>query len=328
MTRPIFPVRLLALDLDGTILGPDRVISPRVRHAIEEAQRAGVIVTIATGRMYRSAVPFAWALGLTAPIVCYQGAYVREVAPAGGGIGAGTIVGTSASASTAGLGDAGDAGRGGPAAAGVAAREGLAAAGANDDAGGCLLYHRTMSGAAARDAIRWSRDRGFDPHVNIHDRLVMEAGATSAEDYERLAGIGAQFVPDLLAAVRGPVTKVLAVGPAPLPERSLADARLDFAGRAQVTVSHPEYLEWNAPGVTKGRAVRWLARHLGIAPGQVMAVGDQYNDAEMLAEVGHGVAMGGAPEAVRAAARHVTAPFESDGAALAIEALVLGREAA
>ncbi len=296
MTRPVFPVRLLALDLDGTILGPDRVISPRVRRAIEDARLAGVIVTLATGRMYRSTLPFAWALGITAPIVCYQGAYVREVAPAVSGNGTGT--GTAAAAEAAG------------------------------DSGGRLLYHRTMAGTTARDAIRWSRDRGFDPHVNIHDRLIMETGATSAEDYERLAGIGAQFVPDLLAAVRGPVTKVLAVGPAPLPERSLADARLAFEGRAQVTVSHPEYLEWNAPGVTKGRGVRWLARYLGIAPGQVMAIGDQYNDAEMLAEVGHGVAMGGAPEAVRAAARHVTAPFESDGAALAIEALVLGREAA
>jgi Cof subfamily protein (haloacid dehalogenase superfamily) len=279
VTRGTFPVRLLALDLDGTLLGPDRVIRPRVRRAVADALEAGVVVTLATGRMYRSALPFARELGITAPLVCYQGAYIREM-PGPGGI------------------------------------------------AGRLLYHRTMSGVVAREAIGWARARGFDPHVNVDDRLLMETETAGALDYERLAGVGAELVPDLLAAVRGPVTKILAVGVAPLPETSLAAARAAFAGRAQVTVSHPEYLEWNAPGVTKARGVRWLARSLEIAPGQVMAIGDQYNDVELLAGVGHGVAMGNAPDPVREAARHVTAPIEADGAALAIEALILGGAAA
>ncbi|MGI8703549.1 MAG: HAD hydrolase family protein, partial [Candidatus Limnocylindrales bacterium] len=60
---------------------------------------------------------------------------------------------------------------------------------------------------------------------------------------------------------------------------------------------------------------------------QVMAVGDQFNDLEMLAAVGHGVAMGGAPAEVRAAARYVTASYDSDGAALAMEVLILNRGA-
>ena len=279
MSGPERPVRLLALDLDGTLLGSDRIIRPRVRSAVAEAIESGVIVTIATGRMYRSTLPFATSLGIVAPIICYQGAYVRDLP-------------------------------------------------ARDGTPGRLLLHRTMPGVVAREAIGWARTRGFDPHVNVDDRLVMQADATSAEDYERLSGIGAEFVEDLPAAIRGPVTKVLAVGRAPLPEQWLAEARAAFEGRAQVTVSHPEYLEWNAPGVTKGRAVRWLARRLGIPLAETMAIGDQYNDAEMLAEVGHGVAMGDSPEAVRVAARHVTATIADDGAALAIEALVLGREAA
>lgn len=279
MSRPALPVRMLALDLDGTLMGPDRVIRPRVRAAIAGALAAGVSVTLATGRMYRSAVPYAVALGIRVPIICYQGAYVREVP-------------------------------------------------APDGEPGRVLRHTTLSAPVAREAIAWARRRGFDPHVNLDDRLLMEVGDEGAEDYERLSGIGAEFVPDLIAAVGRPVTKVLAVGAAPLPEDHLEDARRAFDGTAQVTVSHPDYLEWTAPGVTKARAVRWLARRMGVPLGQVMAIGDQYNDAEMIAEVGHGVAMGGAPEAVRAVARHVTAPLEADGAALAIEALVLGREAA
>ena len=56
-----------------------------------------------------------------------------------------------------------------------------------------------------------------------------------------------------------------------------------------------------------------------------MAIGDQYNDLEMLAAAGHGVAMGGSPAEVRAAARHVTASVDEEGFAVALEALVLGR---
>ncbi|HKP54466.1 MAG TPA: Cof-type HAD-IIB family hydrolase [Chloroflexia bacterium] len=71
-------VKLLALDLDGTIFGDDLVISDRTRTAIREAQAQGVLVTIATGRMFRSAHQIASDLGIEAPLICYQGALVRH----------------------------------------------------------------------------------------------------------------------------------------------------------------------------------------------------------------------------------------------------------
>jgi hydroxymethylpyrimidine pyrophosphatase-like HAD family hydrolase len=59
-----------------------------------------------------------------------------------------------------------------------------------------------------------------------------------------------------------------------------------------------------------------------------MAVGDQYNDLEMISEVGHGVAMPSAPAAVRAAARYVAPPVAEEGAAQMIERIALdGRRA-
>lgn len=270
MTR----VRLLALDLDGTILGDDLRISARTRVAIREAIARGVTVVLATGRMYRSALPYSESLGLSGPLICYQGAYVRERPGPGG-------------------------------------------------APGAILRHITMDAEPARAAVRWARENGLDPHVNADDQLLMEVGDEEAPDYERLAGIGAEFVPDLVAAIDHPATKVLAVGPAGLPARLLDAGRAAFAGRAEVTVSHPEYLEFTAPGVHKGAALRWLALRLGIPMGATMAVGDQHNDLEMIAAAGVGVAMGGAPPEVRAAARHVTAPLEEDGAARAIEEFVL-----
>ncbi len=55
-----------------------------------------------------------------------------------------------------------------------------------------------------------------------------------------------------------------------------------FAGRADVTVSHPLFLEFVAPGVSKGRAVAWLAHRAGIPMGRVMTIGDALNDLEMI----------------------------------------------
>ena len=82
-----------------------------------------------------------------------------------------------------------------------------------------------------------------------------------------------------------------------------------------------------APGVSKGRAIRWLARRLRIPLGAVLAIGDQWNDIEMLAEVGHGAAMPTAPAEVLAAARYIAPPLADEGVARMIEALVLGRRA-
>lgn len=72
-------IRLLALDLDGTLMNDDMVIkSARVRRAIAAAQAQGVVVTLATGRMLDATLPFARELDITAPLICYQGALIQS----------------------------------------------------------------------------------------------------------------------------------------------------------------------------------------------------------------------------------------------------------
>ncbi len=70
--------KLLALDLDGTLITDDLIIPAVAQEAIAEAVAKGVVVTLATGRMYQSALPFARTLHLAAPLICYQGAMVRH----------------------------------------------------------------------------------------------------------------------------------------------------------------------------------------------------------------------------------------------------------
>jgi Cof subfamily protein (haloacid dehalogenase superfamily) len=73
------PIRLLAIDLDGTLLNHALVINPKDAAAVESARAAGVEVVLATGRMFRSALPYARELHLDGPIINYQGALVRVI---------------------------------------------------------------------------------------------------------------------------------------------------------------------------------------------------------------------------------------------------------
>ncbi len=269
-----FPIRLVAADLDGTLVGSDLVLRPRTVAAFHAAVANGVQISIATGRMAKSARPFAQTLGQTAPIIAYQGALMRAMwAP--------------------------------------------------DEPIGKLLFHRPLPAAVAREALIWSAEHGMAAHVNHLERFVLPASDPRADDYSAFLGARAEIVPDLVAWIRRPVTKILAVAEAPLPTILLPIARAHFAGRAEVTVSHPEFLEFLAPRVSKGEAVRWLARRLGIALEQTMTIGDQFNDLEMIEGVGHGVAMPSAPPEVQAAARYIAPPLADEGAAQVVEALVL-----
>jgi len=65
--------RLLALDLDGTLVSPGDKVDPRDAAAIEAARAEGVTVTLATGRLGAGALGVARALGLTAPLICADG---------------------------------------------------------------------------------------------------------------------------------------------------------------------------------------------------------------------------------------------------------------
>ena len=72
-------IKLIAIDLDGTLLTPEFTVPERTVRAIRGAADMGVTVTIATGRMHSSAEPYARELGLRAPLVTYNGAMIRHV---------------------------------------------------------------------------------------------------------------------------------------------------------------------------------------------------------------------------------------------------------
>ena len=70
--------RLIAIDLDGTVVNPEGTIIPSAKEAIQRAIDSGMKVTLATGRMYQPSNRFAQELGLSVPLICYQGSLIRE----------------------------------------------------------------------------------------------------------------------------------------------------------------------------------------------------------------------------------------------------------
>lgn len=277
---PIFPVRMLALDIDGTLVNETRIVPERTRAIVTAALAAGVRVSLITGRMPTSALRFAAQMRLVDPIVGYQGAVVREIRRSG------------------------------------------------DDRPGKLLYHEPVSAAGAQAAVRWAYAHGMGAHVNLLERFIIQRDDPRWEEYSAFLGGLAHPVDDLFKVIERPVSKVTAIGEPPLPESLVAAAREALGHIAQPTISHPRFLEFVAPGVNKGRALRWLARRQGIPLEQVMAIGDQLNDLEMVAAVGHGVAMANAPAELKALARYVAPSVFEEGAATIIEAMVLARSAA
>jgi len=276
MVEPRLPIRLIALDIDGTLVGDDLRIGDRTRSAIAEAVRRGIAVSLVTGRMATSALPFAEALRLTDPIVAQQGALVRSM-PAPG-----------------------------------------------SKRPGRLLYHRSLKSEVTVEIVRWCLKRDLTPHFNYLEWMIVASDEARLDEFRLFVGDRLRIVPDIVARAHGPVTKVVAIGEGEHSLEMLDEGRAHFAGRAEVTLSHPRFLEFLAPRVSKGMGVRWLARRAGVPLGQCLAIGDQYNDLEMISEVGHGVAMPSAPEAVKAVARYVAPPVRDEGAAQMIERIALG----
>ena len=265
-------IRLLALDLDGTLMDDDMVIrSHRVRRAVAAAHELGVVVTLATGRMFDFALPFARDLGITAPMICYQGGLIQ----------------------------------------------------APDS--GVPLYRATMERALVREVLELQAERGWHFVLYAADDVFLTERRHPEVFYRDRLGERLVWVDDFRAVLEQhePVKFVVFVEPHETDRVEMA-LRQRFGGRMEVVRSHALIIEGNPPGVSKGDALRRLAAHLDIPQPEVMAVGDQDNDATMIAWAGVGVAMGNASPAVKAVADWIAPPLEKDGAAVAIERFVLG----
>ncbi|WP_223839758.1 HAD hydrolase family protein [Saccharopolyspora pogona] len=256
--------RLIALDVDGTLLDPaTQEISAVVRAAVRRVVEAGAQVVVSTGRSTLGTLPILDDLKLTSGVTLCSNGAVRVDAAAREVLSVETF-------------------EPGPVLAELARRLPGAIFAAEDVGAGSLVTSR------------------------FHEEELH--GPQQLASLDELVSVP---VPRLIANwVDHEPAEVIEV---------LAGIRLPGC---TFTLDHYEPWVTVVPeGVTKGSALEKLRTELGIASEDTFAAGDGDNDIEMLRWAARGVAMGQAPEVVRAAADEVTGPVAEDGLATALNRL-------
>lgn len=163
-------------------------------------------------------------------------------------------------------------------------------------------------------------------HFYINDQLYVREVTAETEAYIDRSSVTAIAVGDLRTVLDTEPTKVLAMcDDTDLISHTLSTLQKRYQpAELYLTTSVSTFFEATNPLVNKGTAVQYLVEeYLGLKPENVMTVGDNFNDVEMLQYAGIGVAMGNAPDGVKAVANWVAPTIEENGAAAAIEEFLL-----
>ncbi len=269
-------IKLLVLDIDGTIAGVSNRISNRVIEAVRAVQAKGIQVAIATGRMYCSALKYHAQIGSNLPLITYQGAWIQ------------------------------------------------------DPVSQKIHQHLSVNKEIALKLLdyfeRPELRQLLSVHFYINDQLYVRELTEETKIYGQRSGITPIPVGDLRSCLNNEPTKILALcEDTKVIDKLLDDLRLQYTpAQLYLTKSVATFFEATNPLVNKGAAVRYMAEELlGLQRNNVMTVGDNFNDVEMLEYAGIGVAMGSAPAKVKAIANWVAPDVEQDGAAAAIEKFLL-----
>jgi len=274
-------IRLVVLDIDGTISGHANQVNEVVKQAVKSAQNIGVRVAIATGRMYRSALRFHAAIGSDCPLISYQGAFIKDPQTQ-------SLVGH-------------------------------------------WPVDITSALSLVDDFSQFDFSDRLSTHIYIDDQLFVREITPQSAIYAQRSGVEPIPVGNirefLLANQHNPPTKVLVLSDEPT-EITIMFEQLKQkypSGELYLTKSQATFFEATNPIANKGTAVQHLAENiLGCDRHEVMTVGDNFNDVEMIEYAGIGVAMGNAPQGLQDLADWVAPDVDHDGAAAAINKFVLG----
>lgn len=194
--------------------------------------------------------------------------------------------------------------------------------------------HWTVPKLAAQKLLDYFEQPDLCDHLSIHfyinDSLYVRELSTESQAYGQRSGVEPIAVGDLrkLLTPEFPQepTKVLALSNDPaIIDHLLSALRQQYSpAELYFTKSVATFFEATHPQVNKGTAVRYLAEEvLGLQAANVMAIGDNFNDLEMIQYAGIGIAMGNAPDGVKADANWIAPDVEVHGVAAAIEQFIL-----
>lgn len=284
--------KLIALDVDGTLINSDHILAARTVRAIKDAKDTGIKVTIATGRHFLSAIRMARKIEIDAPLICSDGAIIRDIY-------------------------------------------------SND-----TIYH-LLPQEIALDVMRMALDYdNFKIQVFTKDGKIYAGPSYRSTFFKRflLAPLKHSlrgyynlmkdfvFIPvkntgnidGTIAALDEAPAKVVVYG------NERAQDLKDFANRIitkygdniSITSAIENCVDILNGGISKAKGLSILSEKLSIRREEIITVGDNINDMEMLEYAGLGVAMGNAPDQVKNKADYVTASNNDDGLAKFLEKLL------
>ncbi|MBF2262012.1 Cof-type HAD-IIB family hydrolase [Staphylococcus capitis] len=280
-------IKLIATDMDGTLLNAAHEISQENQEAIKFAQEHGITVVIATGRAFYEANTPVAETDLKVPYICLNGAEVRDETF--------NIMSTShlnhslVSKITSTLKE-------------------------KD------IYYQVYTN---RGIYTENPQRDLEIYIDIAERAGQKADVEKIENsiqkridngtlkivdnYDKIEDIPGELIMKILA-FDSDLGKIDLVGQELAQSPNLA---VSSSSRGNLEITHSD--------AQKGIALSTIAKQLGIDLKDVMALGDNLNDVSMLERVGYSVAMGNAAPEVKTVAKYVTDSNENSGVGKAIK---------
>ena len=276
--------KMALLDIDGTLLTTWKAATPKTKQVIRRLTGSGVHVCLCTGRNIHSTLPVLRAFGLASPCMCIDGLIMY------------------------------------------------------DPPQKKIIYETKLPNKVMREILDIVRAHHVNVEVvtkrryfwHIHDKSI------GGYDFYTVGNVSWPMTAIVSAymykfGVRGiksldrfytedeQIYEIVAIGG----ESETESIKAALAGHGNQDI-HARLMWGNqlfitAKGVGKSEGLRLLCRHFGVAPEEVVAIGDDDNDIDMLGAAGVGVAMGNAKGHVKAVADYITETNDNNGAALALE---------
>lgn len=274
------PIRLIAADIDGTLLNPEFRISDLDLGALRRAHDAGIEVVLVTGRRHTFALPIAQMLGFDIWVISSNGAITRSLA------------GETFHRDMLPL----DTCR--KLVLGMREFRGNTVLTFDTEAKGAIVIERM-------DELSASIQRWLEKNLNFIDFVIPIEGALVTDPVQAMFCGTIPRMHKVLSEIDGLSLDVTVL-------------------RTEYPVRDLSIVDVLNGGCSKGHALERWASHRGIPRKEVMAIGDNYNDIEMLAFAGYPFIMGNASEELRGRGWNITLANDQNGVAAAIEQVLDG----
>ncbi|MGI3900876.1 MAG: HAD family hydrolase [Janthinobacterium lividum] len=188
-----------------------------------------------------------------------------------------------------------------------------------------VIEEKTLPPDVTREAIRIIKGHGLDAWLyTAKDWFITKAGAPHVDREAWTVKFDAKVVEQFADEELDRATKVVGVSDdLKAVETAEKDMQAALGDRASAARSQPYYLDVTHPHANKGDVVLALSKELGIPTSEIATIGDMPNDVNMFKRSGFSIAMGNASDEVKAQASAVTAGYDDEGFAKAIETLLL-----